>query len=499
VVAMGGDPQPTPALLGGTEESLIGTVIYQGLVYVDKDHHVRPSLAESWDISADQKVYTFKLRKNVKWQDGQDFTSADVEFDFKSILPKYAPRSGPTFTDIVQSVEAPDPLTVKVTLKRPYGPFLSQVDGSNSPILPQHLYAGTDIANNPHNRMPIGTGPFTLSEWVAGDHITLKRNDNYWVAGQPYLDSLIYKIIPQATSRAAAIQAGEVDYLPYAEIQPQDFANMKDNPKLQWATGEAPQAQVDLTLNVQHDPLSNKAFRQALYTAIDRNVIQQQLYLGLDNVANNHLHGSIGWAISPDVDLSKMYAFDTNKANQMLDQAGFARGADGNRIKQPLSLVVEAARPNFAPLAQIIQQQWKAIGVPTTIQQLERQVMIQKVYMQRDFDVNVNELTSAGDPELGSARLYICSSIKPVSFTNGAGYCNQDLDKLFQQGSMDSDDSKRAQSYFQAEKILAADLPSLPIIDRVDHSVASTKFEFKSTMWAEGVQTYDGFSTVYQK
>jgi peptide/nickel transport system substrate-binding protein len=494
VIAQAGDPNPVPGNNDGSQGTVLTGIVYQGLVYVDKDRNIKPNLAESWEASEDRTVFTFHLRKGIKWQDGHDFTASDVVFTYTNITPKYVATASGMFKSVLQKVEAPDASTIKLTLNKPYGPFLSVL---NVAIVPEHLYAGSDPASNPHNRMPVGTGPFVLTNWTPSDSMTFQRNENYWKPGQPYLDKVVVKIIPQGASRMAALQAGEVDYLPYTEILPQDFLTVKDDPKFQWATGLTSQAQVYVTLNLQREPFSNKMFRQALYTAIDRATMTRQITLGVDTPASSAIHHSIGWAQNPNVDLLKIYPFDPAKANQMLDQAGFSRGADGNRTK-PLGLIVETGRPNFDAISQFIQQQWKAIGVPVNLMPLDRQVMQDQVFIKREFDMNMNESNTSGDPEIGIARFYTCASIVPVASTNGSAYCNPDVDKLFSAGAEPSDPIERGKSYALVVKQLAEDMPTLPLIDRLEHSIASSKFEIQSTFWKEGL-VWDMMSAVYQK
>jgi peptide/nickel transport system substrate-binding protein len=494
VMAQGADPNPVPGNIDGSAGTVLSGLVYQGLIYVDKDRNIKPQLATSWDASPDGTSFTFHLRPGVTWQDGQPFTASDVVFTYTEITPKYVATASSTFKSILQKVEVLDPATVRLTLSKQYGPFLSFL---GAPIVPEHLYSGTDYSSNPQNRAPVGTGPFKLTNWTPGDSMTFQRVDGYWRPGQPYIDGVVVKIIPQGPSRLAALQAGEVDYLPYTEVLPQDFASVKDSPDIQWATGLTSQAQVMLTPNLQKDPWSNKAFRQALYYAIDRPTMVKQITLDVDSVPLSAIHKSIAWAQNPDVDLGKLYPFDPARANQMLDAAGFPRGADGNRTP-PLNLYVEIGRPNFDTISQFVQQQWKAIGIPLQLMPLDRQVMQDMVYVKRDFDINLNELNSSGDPEVGIARLYTCAGIQPVPLTNGAAYCNPDVDNLFAAGAGPYDPAARGPSYASAVKILADDLPTLPLIDRQDHSVANQKFELQSTFWKEGL-IYDQLSMVYMK
>jgi peptide/nickel transport system substrate-binding protein len=494
VMAQGADPNPVPGNIDGSAGTVLSGLVYQGLIYVDKDRNIKPDLAQSWDTNADQTQYTFHLRPGVKWQDGQDFTADDVVFTYTNITPKYVATASATFKNVLQKVEALDPATVRLTLNKEYGPFLSFL---GVPIVPSHLYANTDYSSNPHNRTPIGTGPFQLTSWTPGDSMKFQANTQYWKPGQPYLDSIVIKIIPEGASRLAALQAGDVDYLPYTEVLPQDYASIRNDPGFQSATGLTSQAQVMLTLNLQREPFTNAAVRQALYYAIDRVTMVKQITLDVDTVPTSAIHKSIGWAQAPDVDLAKLYPYDPNKANQLLDQAGLPRGADGNRTRA-LNLLVEIGRPNFDAISQFVQQQWKAVGIPVNLMPLDRQVMQDTVYVKRDFDVNLNELNSAGDPEVGIARLYTCGSIGPTPLTNGAAYCNPNVDALFAAGAVPSDPRQRAPSYAQVVKQLAEDVPTLPLIDRQDHSVANTHFELQSTLWSEGL-IYDRMSAVYQK
>jgi peptide/nickel transport system substrate-binding protein len=154
-----------------------------------------PSLATSWTRSADGLTYTFKLAENVKWHDGRPFTAADVVFTTQVFLTEVHPRARANFAR-VDTVTTPDAHTVVYRLKEPFGPFLHCFEVSSCPIVPKHVYEGTDFRNNPANATPIGTGPFKFKAWVRGSHIELARNDEYWKPGQPYLDGIIFRFIP---------------------------------------------------------------------------------------------------------------------------------------------------------------------------------------------------------------------------------------------------------------------------------------------------------------
>ena len=172
-------PEPPILVLGlniqGPTQTVAGK-IYQSLLRFDFGLKPLPGLAESWTISDDGLTYTFNLRKNVKWHDGKPFTSADVVFTTTKMLPETHPRARPVLTKVA-SVTAPDAHTVVFKLKTPYAPFIGLFETGSCPMMPAHIYEGTDYRKNPKNSTPIGTGPFKFKEWVKGSYIHLVRND----------------------------------------------------------------------------------------------------------------------------------------------------------------------------------------------------------------------------------------------------------------------------------------------------------------------------------
>src|SRR5690606_23182514 len=155
--------------------------------------------------------------ENVRWHDGEPFTSEDVLWTYMGSREGYMvhPRYKSTLDVLVESYEAPDPRTFVIRLKQPYAPFMKVFGASNYaiPIVPKHVYEGADIDNNEANWKPIGTGPFKFKEWVRGSHIEMVRNEDYFIEDQPRIDSLVIRIMPDETARLLALKQGEVDYL----------------------------------------------------------------------------------------------------------------------------------------------------------------------------------------------------------------------------------------------------------------------------------------------
>jgi peptide/nickel transport system substrate-binding protein len=198
---------PLTTTAGGNAE--IGPKIVEGLLTYDYDLKPKPLLATACSQSKDGLQYTFALRKGVKWHDGKDFTSADVAFSILT-LKQVHPRGRGTFANVVD-VKTPDPHTAVIVLSKPSPFLLTALAATESPIVPKHLYEGTDIASSKYNSAPVGTGPFVFKEWVQGSHIILERNPDYWDKPKPYLDRVVVRFVLDAAARAAALESGAAD------------------------------------------------------------------------------------------------------------------------------------------------------------------------------------------------------------------------------------------------------------------------------------------------
>jgi peptide/nickel transport system substrate-binding protein len=199
-----------------------GCPVYGALTRLDRKGAIHPDLAERWEMAPDGKSYTFYLRKNVFWHDGTPFTSADVKFSLENITAKLHPWGKGAFRAL-ESVDASDPHIAVLKLSMPSGSLLIGTNNAISSILPRHLWEGTDFVKNPHNKKPIGTGPFKLVEYIQGDRIRYEKNEKFYIEGQPAFDELVLRIIPDAAARVAAFEKGEVDMLynnsmPFTEI-----------------------------------------------------------------------------------------------------------------------------------------------------------------------------------------------------------------------------------------------------------------------------------------
>lgn len=457
VVAASADPghfNPAITTAGGTH--FVADNLYNGLLFLDERFEPKPDLAESWSVSPDGMAYTFTLRQGVKWHDGQPFSSADVKFTFEEVLLKYHARTKAGLEGVLAGIEAPDANTVVFRFKQPYGPLLQRLDVSEAPILPRHLYQGQDPTRAAANLKPVGTGPFKLAQYAKGDTVRMVRNDAYFKPGLPYLDELVFRIIPQPTTSVLALEQGEVDYL--SSVPGPELARLRQNPELAFAKGIGIGGTFSFCLatlifNLSRPPLDRVEVRQAFAYAISREQVLEQAYYGQGRVATSPIGSALSWAYNPSV---PRYPLDLQQANRLLDQAGLARGTDGTRAK--LAFVLPSTLP-FAKVGELLKQQLAAVGVNLELRTLEFNAATEKVFVQKDFDLGLSSYCSGPDPELGVTRVYVSSNIGPVPFSNGAGYRDPRVDELFQTAASTVDRQQRAQAYFQIQDILVREVP----------------------------------------
>lgn len=464
VVVLDTDP---PTITTATTTSLgdeqVGVSMIDSLLWIDRKDQIHPHLAESWTVAPDGRSYTFHLRHDVKWHDGQAFTSADVKFTFEQVLAKYHPRSAGNFVHVA-GVDTPDPYTVVVRMKEPYGPFLHGLGMSDGPIVPKHILEGTDVVKSPYLRKPVGTGPFKFQEWVPGDRIVVVRNPGYFEPGLPYLDRIIFKEIPDVHGRAVALETGEADYVF------DSFLGQSDVPQLARDKGIKLEYDTDFPLddvlifNVRKPPLSNVKVRQAIATILERQVINQRVFYGLGAPGRSPIDSRFAWAYNPMADFQRLYPFNPAVAAKLLDDAGYPLKPNGMRFT--VRDTFDIRRPGQLPLAQLLKEQMRKAGIDLELDGVERSVMLDRIYNKWDFDMTTQLYNSNGDPAIGLQRLYICREIRKAPFTNGSGYCNAQADQLFAKAASAVTEAQRGAYYKQVQLILARDVPTLVLNER---------------------------------
>ncbi|MGI9165583.1 MAG: ABC transporter substrate-binding protein [Pyrinomonadaceae bacterium] len=451
VVAISSDPgglNPAITTQGGVH--LICGSIFNGLVAHDFTLNAVPDLAERWEISPDGKTYTFHLASEAVFHDGVPVTSEDVKFTFEQLLMKYHSRTRTSVGDNLDHISTPDAHTVVFEFKRPYAAFLQLIDASNAPVMPKHLYEGTDPLTNPRNTHPVGSGPFRLQGWLKGDHLTLVKNERYFKTGKPYLDRIVYKVMPTGALATIAFERGEVDYLLGAS--PLDIARLRNLPGVVVTTkGREGFATVETLIpNLTRTPLSDLRVRRAMAHAIDKNFLVDKLLFGQGVAATGPVSHMLGWAYNPNVD---KYAHDAVLANRLLDEAGLRRANDGIRFHLKF---VHAA--SYAKVAEALRDQLREVGIAVDLQLMEFAAAVDAVYIKKDFDLGFASFENGPDPDIGVKRTVVSSNIGPIPFSNGASYRNARVDDLFAIAASELDKHKRSASYFEAQNLLVKDL-----------------------------------------
>jgi peptide/nickel transport system substrate-binding protein len=469
IVGLSQEPQNFNPLLPWIEvQRGIHMSLYDGLWRIDPKGKYVPNLATeipgltNGGISGGGTAFTIKLRKDAKWHDGRPLTARDVVFTWQTLMnPKVTAYSTVGY-DQIASMEAPDDYTIKFTLKEPYAPILAVL--ADMYIVPEHVLAkSSDINKDEFNtRKPIGSGAFKFVDWVAGDHITLEANGAYHGPG-PYADRLIYKYIPDLTVLFTQFKTGEIDVTGLQGIPIDLYPEAKTlaNAKLFSPPGTAYES---VALNFLNPLFQDRRVRQALYYGMDKKPIVDKIFLGLVPEAETYVPPQ-SWAYNPRV--KGAHKYDPEQAKQLLERAGWKVGPDGIRVKGGQRLAFDcsttAGNKQREQIQQLLQQQWKQIGVEIKINNMPAAVLFGDFYRLSKFQTVVIGISMGPDPD-HSFRLhsrYI--PVKGGKGRNAIAYENPEVDKLLDAGVREIDQEKRKKIYNKLQEVLVIDLPHLPI------------------------------------
>ncbi|MDA4128865.1 MAG: ABC transporter substrate-binding protein [Thaumarchaeota archaeon] len=447
-------PTLNPSITTSFYAQVVAGNMYQSLLWYDLQLNPHPQLALSWSASSDGLSYTFHLVNNASWSDGVKFTSADVKYSFESVLKVDHALMKNVLANLV-SVNTPDGYTAVFVFSKPSPSFMSYLGIYSGGILPAHIFNGTDPLKNPADTNPTVTlGPFLFKEWAKGDHLTLVKNPNYYIKGVPYIDTLTFKILSQGSLFAPSIQTGEINYA-YQEVPPSDFqttlANVAGVKAFIEVSGVAP-VRV-FAFNLRKPILSKLAVRQAIADAINITQMAQLASLGIDSPATSPQSSVVSWAHANNL---PQFSMNLTKANQLLDQAGYPKQANGTRFTLQM---YSHLSPDMIAAGQILVADLAKLGVNVNFKPLAEAAMDQTVYVNWDFDLAVTGWATGPDPGPTLFQRYDSQSIVHVAFTNAMGYNNSQVDQLLAQAGVEPVQSKRAQLYDQVQQILVQDLP----------------------------------------
>ena len=455
-------PEPPVLQIGVNQQGptlVAAPKIFQGLLTFSPTLEPLPVLAKSWTISPDGKEYVFSLQENVKWHDGRPFTADDVVFSITKFHMELAPRARAIFS-LIETCEARGPHTVRIVLKQPFQPFLLMFDATACAIVAKHLFDGTDYRTAPAVQRLIGTGPFKFTEWQRGNFIRLDRFDDYWKPGQPYLDTIIYRIIPDSQSRRLALETGQVQITQGSDIEPFDIPALRQRPNLNVNTAGweyfSPLSWIELNHRVA--PLNDPKVRRALSMAIDRNFIVNRLWFGVGKPATNPVASTTRFHDTN----AKIAAFNVAQANALLDEAGHRRNAQGVRFT--LKHIVLPYGEIWSRLSEYLRQAFRQVGVQLELESTDAGSWARRVG-NWEYETTINFVYQFGDPTLGVERTYVSTNIQRVTFTNTGGYANPRVDALFQQARNAAAAPDRQRAFSEVQRLLCEEVPQIWLME----------------------------------
>jgi peptide/nickel transport system substrate-binding protein len=430
---------------------------YSNLVMYDQTKRlgrmdtIVPELAEKWSWQDNYRNLVFFLRRDVKWHDGQPFTSKDVKFTFDVVREaaeaparlRINPRK--EWYANVDAIEAPDPYTVVFRLKRPQPSLVAMLASGYSPVLPAHV----PLAE--HRSRCIGTGPFKFKEWKRGQSVELVRNPDYFVKGRPYLDGVRYTVIVERGTRVAALQAGQIDVAYPGETTLSIAEQLKKAVPGMVFTETASNVSENLLLNTRKPPFDNLKVRRALSFAIDRRTYTQTVHRGAAVIGASLAPKPWGvWGLL-DRDLGQLPGYGGAAAGRAQAKALLAEAGFGPSNPLKVELVTRAIAI-YLDFAGFVVSDLKQVGVEATLKQIDT-AQWHPMVTRREFQIGAN-LTGLGvdDPDANFYENFSCGSPR-----NYGDYCNEQVGRLIDQQSQEIDTPKRLALVWQIQKKLEED------------------------------------------
>jgi peptide/nickel transport system substrate-binding protein len=448
--AVGLDPYKTTAFASWNYFELI----YNSLLRFDNQGALQPELAVSWD-NPDPLTYTFRLRQGVKWHDGKEFEAADVKATFDRIMDEKTASFRRVTFKLLDKTEVVDKYTVRFKLQKPFAPFLGYLGSkAHSAILSKKIIDTADP-----NQVVVGTGPFQMVAYTPNDKMLLKRNPDFWEKGLPYLDEIEIRLVKDASSRVAGLRSQSLDYTWL--IEPQMSKILLKDPKIN--SGKAPPTgRLRLYFNCTKPPFDNQKVRQALSLATDRNEVIKISVMGNASLSGP-IPPSAGDFAYPPEKLS-FYGYNPDQAKKLLSEAGYPNGLKATAKVSAAHIIDQYA-------VQIIQRQWKKVGVDIEIVQEEWGSILRSANS-RNYQIIL--ITDIWRPDPDEYIVYGRDVVKR------AGFSTPVLDALIEKGVTTTDRNQRIAIYHEIEQKLAEYSPILYIFARPQ------RFEF----WQNYVKGY---------
>lgn len=427
---------PHKAIAAGTKEVLFN--IYEGLVKLDKDGNLVPAVAESYEISPDGMVYTFTLREGVKFHNGEPVTADDIVYSIKRSAGMLKPLDPTvlveTVLSVISDVVAVDEKTVEVRL--------SQAD---TELLPYLTCAIVPADYKELDTKPVGTGPFEFVSYTPLQGIVMKKFDDYYLPGVPYLDEVTFKMSANTDAAFLELKAGTIGILPY--LTDAQAEQLPDGYRLQAGSMNLIQG---IFLNNEVAPFDNKLVRQAICYAVDRQAVIDMVAGGRGDVIGTNMFP--GFKKYYDADLVNVYPYDPQKAKDLLKEAGYPNGLS-------FTILVPSNYQYHIDTAQIVLEQLKLVGIDAKIQLIEWAAWLSDVYKGRNYQATLLGLAAELSPRKALERF---QSDADNNFMN---YKNQEFDTVYQQAEKATAEADKITLYKQMESMLTNDAVAAYIQD----------------------------------
>lgn len=462
----------------GNATAVPGAQLFASPLRFDDKWNPQPYLAEKWELSQDGKALTLHLRKDAFFHDGTPITSEDVAFSVLMVRDNHPFK---TMLEPVVKVDTPDAHTAIIRMKTPHPAILLAMSPPFMPIVPKHIYGnGQDIQTNPANTQIVGSGPFKLVEFKPGTHIVLERFDKFFIKGHPYLDKLVFKIVPDSATSLLELERGDIHMhgffnrvleleraskVPQLAITREGYAGIGG---INW-----------LAFNLKKKPFDDVRVRQAISYAIDRNFIAKVLHRGLSKVATGPIHSASPY-YSPNV---HTYPLDLKKAEQLLDEAGLKRGSDGVRFRTTVDYY-PGDEDGQKKIAEYLKPQLKRIGIDVEVRNAPDFPTWAKRMGAHDFEISMDAGYNWGDPVIGVHRTFLSTNIRNLVWTNTQSYINPKVDALLEEAGQQLDPDKRRGLYAEFQKIVTQDLPVAWIVELPYHTIYNRRVaNVPKTIW----------------
>lgn len=438
--------------------------------------------AANGGLAADHLSVTWKLQPGLKWSDGKPITADDIKFTWEVLSnPNAGVLSGTGGIDLIAGVETPDELTAVVKYSAPYAGYLAQFA---SGLLPRHATGKPEeMSSWAWNRKPVGAGPFMVTEWASGESITLQRNPNYYQAGKPHLDKLIFRIVPEPAAQLALMMQGETQVQLWPGIDDvAEYAKTVGNKAQEVLVPGVWNMAIDFNLSKPfdkdtgaappHPMLGDLRVRQAIAHAIDYDTLIKDVLRNTVKPSTNPF--AYGWY---QCDLPRAYSFDVAKARQLLDEAGWVAGADGIRVAKGAQHAEDGTRlslelqgyTNYEPLQrteEFIVENLKAVGVEARIQNYDFSIIFgtfadNSPRMIGDFDLLIFDRSLSVEPQGAIENTYLSANIPSAASPTGGNsrrWINAAADTAVKEAGATFDLAARKAAYCKLGDLVTKDV-----------------------------------------